>query len=326
MELLKKLCAVTAPSGNEEAICTVIAEELRGIADEVYTDAMGNLIARKGSGGKKIMFAAHMDEIGILVTFIEESGLIRFQNLGGLRLATMLGQRVRFLNGVVGCVQLTGGIEITKAKMTDFYIDIGAKDKAEAEAKVSIGDVAGFAADFTETENAVMAKSLDNRVGCYVLLKALGQAQDTENEIYAVFTVQEELGLRGAGVAAHAIGPDMAIAIDVTATGDTPGAETMHVKLGGGAAVKIKDGGILSHPGVVAALEEVAQENEILSQREVLLSGRTDVGAIHLSRDGVPSGAISVPTRYIHSPAELAYKADIEACIRLTAKIMQKKS
>ncbi len=326
MELLKKLCAVTAPSGNEAPICAVIEEELRSLADEVYTDSMGNLIARKGSSGKKIMFAAHMDEIGILVTFIEESGLIRFQNLGGLRLATMLGQRVRFLNGTVGCVQLTGGVEITKAKMTDFYIDIGAKDKAEAEAQVAIGDVAGFVAEFTETQNAVMAKSIDNRVGCYVLLEALRQAQDTPNEIYAVFTVQEELGLRGAGVAAHAIEPDMAIAIDVTATGDTPGADTMYVKLGGGAAVKIKDGGILSHPDVVAALEQAAQENDILTQREVLLSGRTDVGVIHLTRDGIPSGAISVPTRYIHSPAELAYKSDIAACVALAAKIMQKNS
>ncbi len=326
MELLKKLCDVTAPSGNEAPIRAVLEEALCGIADEVHTDAMGNLIARKGSGGKKMMFAAHMDEIGILVTFVEESGLVRFQNLGGLRLATMLGQRVRFLNGTIGCVQLTGGVEINKAKMTDFYIDIGAKDKAEAEAKVGIGDVAGFVSAFTETEDAVMAKSLDNRVGCYVLLKALEQAQDTPNEIYAVFTAQEELGLRGAGVAAHAICPDMAIALDVTATGDTPGAETMHVKLGGGAAVKIKDGGILSHPDVVAALEETAKENGIETQREILLSGRTDVGAIHLTRDGVPSGAISVPTRYIHSPAELAYKSDIAACIQLIAKMMQKKS
>ncbi|MBQ4159295.1 MAG: M20/M25/M40 family metallo-hydrolase [Clostridia bacterium] len=326
MELLKKLCAVTAPSGNEAPICALIQEALSGIADEVYTDAMGNLIAKKGSGGKKIMFAAHMDEIGVLVTFIEESGLVRFQNLGGLRLATMLGQRVRFLNGTIGCVQLTGGVEITKAKLTDFYIDIGAKDKAEAEKLVNIGDVAGFIADFIQTETAVMAKSLDNRVGCYVLLEALKRAQDTENEIYAVFTVQEELGLRGAGVAAHAINPDMAIALDVTATGDTPGAETMHVKLGGGAAIKIKDGGILSHPDVVAAMEQAAQKGDILTQREILLSGRTDVGVIHLTRDGIPSGAISVPMRYIHSPAEVAYKSDIEACIALTAKMMQKKS
>ena len=131
-----------------------------------------------------------------------------------------------------------------------------AEDKAEAEKKVCIGDAAGFISDFVETETAVMTKALDNRVGCYVLLEALKKAQDTENEVYAVFTVQEELGLRGAGVAAHAICPDMAIALDVTDTGDTPGAETMHVKLGGGAAVKIKDSGILSHPAVVSALVE----------------------------------------------------------------------
>ncbi len=326
MELLKKLCGVTAPSGNEEPIREVLISELSGFADEVTVDAMGNLIARKGSGGKKMMFAAHMDEIGILVTFIEESGLIRFQNLGGLRLATMLGQRVRFLNGTIGCVQLTAQVEITKAKLSDFYIDIGAKDKAEAEKKVSIGDAAGFISDFVETETAVMTKALDNRVGCYVLLEAHKKAQDTENEVYAVFTVQEELGLRGAGVAAHAICPDMAIALDVTDTGDTPGAETMHVKLGGGAAVKIKDSGILSHPAVVSALEATAKENGILTQREILTGGSTDAGAIHLTRDGVPSGAISVPTRYIHSPAETVYKADIEACVALTAKMMQKKS
>ncbi len=325
MELLKKLCAITAPSGNEVAIREAIAAEIAPYADEIYTDVMGNLIARKGKGGKKLMFAAHMDEIGILVTFVEESGMLRFQNLGGLRLATMLGQRVRFLNGTVGCVQLTGGVEITKAKLADFYIDIGAKDKESAEKLVSIGDVAGFTAEFAEMEAAVMAKSLDDRVGCYVLIEALKAAQETENEIYAVFTVQEELGLRGAGTAAHAICPDMAIALDVTMTGDTPGAETMHIKLGGGAAIKIKDAGILSHPDVVSAMEEMAAEYDILTQREVLSGGRTDVGVIHLTRDGVPSGAISVPTRYTHSPAELVSKADVEACIALTTKMMLKK-
>lgn len=325
MELLKKLCDVTAPSGNEAPVRALLEAELQGLADEIYTDAMGNLIARRGKGGKKIMFAAHMDEIGILVTYVEESGLLRFQNLGGLRLATMLGQRVRFLNGTDGCVQLTGGVEITKAKLTDFYIDIGAKDKAEAEKLVNIGDVAGFTAEFVQTETTVMAKSLDNRVGCYVLMEALKRAERTDNEIYAVFTVQEELGLRGAGVAAHAICPDMAVALDVTATGDTPGADTMHIKLGGGAAIKIKDGGILSHPEVVSLLEQISQKKEIPVQREVLLSGRTDVGAIHLTRDGVPSGAISVPTRYIHSPAEVACKSDVEACIALTVGVMEKK-
>jgi len=324
MELLERLCSVTAPSGNEAPIRTLIEAELRAYADDIYTDTMGNLIVRKGSGGKKLMFAAHMDEIGILVTFIEESGLLRFQNLGGLRLATMLGQRVRFLNGTVGCVQLNGGVEITKAKLSDFYIDIGARDKAEAEIKVSIGDVAGFISFYTETDAAVMAKSLDNRVGCYILMEALKQTERTPNEVYAVFTAQEELGLRGAGVAAHAICPDMAIALDVTATGDTPDAECMHVKLGGGAAIKIKDAGILSHPDVVNALEKTAEENGIPTQREVMTGGRTDVGVIHLTRDGVPSGAVSVATRYIHSPAELAYKSDVEACIALTGKMMQK--
>ena len=324
MELLKKLVSTIAPSGHENYIHNIISDEIRSYVDEITTDALGNLIAHKKGNGKRIMLAAHADEIGIIVTYIEENGTLRFQNIGGVRPLYALASRVRFTNGVHGVVFYDMKKDIEKLSFDDMYIDIGAKNKKEAEELVSIGSVAGFVGDFFEQGEIVVSKSLDNRSGCYVLIEALKRAKENENDIYAVFTSQEELGVRGATSSAYSANPDIALAIDVTHTGDMIGAVPMEVVLGGGAALKIKDNRSISSPFVVDILKELATENAIPYQLEVLTRGGTDAGAIHMTRGGVKTATLSIPTRFMHSPCEMINKNDLDACIRLLTKFIEK--
>ena len=323
MELLKRLTQITAPSGNEGGILRIIQDELGGIADSVSTDVMGNITVRKNGGGKRLMLAAHADEIGVMATVIGDDGYIRFSNIGGIRPHYAHGSRVRFLNGTLGVVMAEGDADMKALKLSKMYIDIGAADKADAEKCVNIGDVAGFVGDFEQTERVVISKALDNRIGCYVLIQALKQMKSSKNDIYAVFTAQEELGVRGATTAAYAAEPDMAIAVDVTKTGDTPGAAAMSVKLDGGAAIKVRDDRVITHHAVRERMVKTARDNGIPYQMEVLQGGGTDAGAIHTSRAGVPSGVLSIPTRYVHSSSEMAAVADIEAAVRLLAGLME---
>ncbi len=323
MELLKRLTQVSAPSGNEEGIRALIADELSAYVDEIKTDALGNLIVRKKGNGKKLMLAAHTDEIGIMATFIEDSGFVRFAGIGGVNVHNAIGARVRFLNGTVGVVYYEEKKSAKDAKISDLYIDIGAENAQAAGALVGIGDAAVFMGGFEQTENAVISKALDDRVGCYVLIQALKAAKGCPNDVYAVFTAQEELGLRGATVSAYGVDPDMGIAIDVTDTGDTPGSELMSVKLGGGAAIKVRDSRLLAHKKVRELLIRLAQEKGIPYQLEVLQRGGTDAGAISLTRSGVPCGVVSIPTRYVHSPSEMASMGDISACIRLLCAVIE---
>lgn len=323
MELLKKLCGVCAPSGHEKAVHSVIKAELENYADEITTDALGNLIVHKSGEGKRLMLAAHADEIGIIVTYIEENGYIRFQNVGGVRPLYALAQRVRFENGTVGTVFYDRGADIEKITFNDMYIDIGAKSRADAEKNVNIGDCAGFAGEYAQQGDVVISKSLDDRAGCYVLIEALKRAAKSPNDVYAVFTSQEELGVRGATASAYGVSPDAGIAIDVTDTGDTIGAKPMNVSLGGGAAIKIKDSRSISSPYLTDKLKKTAEDNGIKYQLEVLLAGGTDAGAIQQSRGGVKAATISVPTRYIHSPNEMVSKNDLEACVELVKCVIE---
>ena len=325
MELLKKLCTTISPSGNEVHLHDIIKNEIGAYADEITTDALGNLIAHKSGKGKRLMLAAHADEIGIIVTYIEKNGLVRFQNIGGVRPLYALSQRVRFVNGTCGVVFYDMDKDIEKLSFNDMYIDIGAKSDTEAQKLVNIGDTAGFVGDFVCQCDAVISKSLDNRAGCYVLIEALKRAQNTDNDVYAVFTAQEELGLRGATTGAYSINPDIALAIDVTDTGDMPGCTPMAVSLGGGAAIKIKDSRSISSVYVVDLLKRIAKENGLPYQLEVLTRGGTDAGAIHMTRGGVKTATLSIPTRYIHSPGEMVSKADIETCIALVAKFIEER-
>ncbi len=320
MELLEKLALDYGPSGREENIRKTIEEEIKSYCDEIYTDALGSLIARKKGTGKKIMVAAHMDEIGVIATVIDDNGFIRFAPVGGLYNKDLSGRRVCFENGVVGVI---GCEEENKdRKILKMYIDIGTGSKEESEKIVSIGDMAVFCGDFYDRGNCIISKALDNRSGCFVLIKAL-KAVKSDNDIYFVFTSQEEVGLRGAKTSAFSISPDYALAIDVTDTGDTPNGIKMATKLGGGAAIKIMDRSVLCDSFVRSKLAELAAEKKIKYQLEIMNDGGTDAGAISLSGSGVKTGGISIPTRYIHSPSEMIYKDDLNSAIDLLIAFLE---
>lgn len=317
VKLLKDMTGINSVSGNETEIRNYIQSEIKEYCDEIYTDSMGNLVAHKKGAGKKLMFAAHMDEIGIIVTDIDDKGFIRFAAVGGLNTRNLVNLRVRFSDGIEGVIGAREEAFKDKPALSKLYIDIGAGSKEEAEKLVSIGDTAAFAGTFTKCGENIVSKALDNRAGCAVIMKALSKIQSSENDLYFVFTVQEEVGLRGAKTAAFAIEPDIAVAVDVTDTGDTPGAPNMAVELGKGAAVKVMDRSIMCDADVRVNMIETAKKNNIPYQLEIMTDGGTDAGAIHLTRAGVKTGGISVPTRYIHSPSEMANIKDIENCVEL---------
>lgn len=326
MDILKTLQTINAchgPSGDEGQVADAISELARPYADEITRDVMGNLIVHKKGNGPRIMFAAHMDSIGFVVTHIEDKGFLRVGRLGGLGVYSCLHIPVRFKNGTKGVVS-SSAEDSKKMTLNDLYIDIGAASREEAEKLVQLGDTAVFDFPAFRMGNRISSPYLDNRISCVVLLLALAQLKDTKNDLYFVFTTQEELGMRGARPAAFGIDPQYGIAVDVTGTDDEPeskhGASSM---LGMGAAVKIMDSSVICHPQVVQKLEELAQEQGIKVQRDILRYGGTDAGAMHVSRSGVYTGGVSVPCRYIHSPVETADLRDVEDCGKLIAAFAQ---
>ncbi|AFS78450.1 peptidase M42 family protein [Gottschalkia acidurici 9a] len=322
-KLFKKLLSSYSPSGDEENITEVIKEEIKGYVDEIKVDNLGNLICHKKGTGKKVMIAAHMDQIGLMITDIEKEGFLRFTNIGGISPLISLGQKVIFKNGTIG-VLYAEEKRARKIKLDDMYIDIGVSSKEDAEKLISIGDSCVYHSEYIEDDTRVVSGGIDDRVGCYIAIEAIKKLSTNKNDIYFTFTVQEELGLRGAKTSSYSINPDIGISLDVTGSGDTPGATRFAVSLGKGAAIKAKDNSIVVNPKVKNFMVEVAKENSIPYQIEVLEYGGTDSGAIHLSREGVLTGAISVPTRYIHSPNETAFKEDIISCIKLLVSILEK--
>ncbi|MBV1818475.1 M42 family metallopeptidase [Anaerosalibacter bizertensis] len=323
-ELAKKLVNIYSPSGDENNIREFIKDEIKDFVDEVEIDSLGNLIARKKGKGKKIMLAAHMDQIGLMVTDIDDKGFLRFTNIGGISPVLSLGQKVIFKNGTVGVIFAEPVDNIGKLKLENMFIDIGVLNKEEAEKKVSIGDICVYESGFSENDNVIFSKCLDDRIGCFVLIETLKRVKNSDNDLYFVFTVQEEVGLRGARTSAYKINPDLGIAIDVTSSGDTPKAKRFAVSLNKGTAIKVKDNSILTHPKVRELMAEVAEENSIPYQMEVLEFGGTDSGAIHLTREGIPTGAISIPTRYVHSTVEMSSKKDINYSVDLLVKLLEK--
>lgn len=308
-DILLSLLQIHGATGREEAVAAWLADLLRPHVDEVRNDVMGNLIAvkkaQKDGPGKRIMFSAHMDHIGLLVIDADEHGFLRVCSVGGVRLNRSLGQHVVFAGGVCGVVSaeedITGDPETRH-----LYVDIGASTREEAFARVSIGDVAVYAtAPVCLGEHRIAAPAMDDRAGCALLAWLLLNVQDCPNEIIGVFSTQEEVGLRGAKVAAYAVEPDIGVALDVTLTGDVPGVKPkMDIHLGKGPAIKIMDRSSISSPVVRDALIAAAKDHNIPHQLEVLTFGGTDAGAIQLSRAGVPSGTLSIATRYVHSAIE----------------------
>ncbi len=319
--LLRQLTQVASPSGYEHPIREVIRDLVQPYADEVRTDALGNLIVRKGTvgQGKRIMLAAHMDEIGVMVSHIDEQGFARFAPIGGVRPAYCLGGRVRFLNGQVGVIFSEHTADPNKIPPLDkMFIDLG-----NPRHGIQVGDVAAFDRSFEDLGQRVVSKALDDRVGVAVLIQALRQLKQTPHEVYFVFSVQEEVGVRGAATAAYHLAPEVGIAVDVTGWGDTPKVPPMvDVKLGAGPAIKIRDSGMLADTRVVQWMIDTATRAKIPYQREVLLAGSTDARAIQLSRAGVPAGTISIPCRYVHSPSEMIDIRDAENAAALLVALL----
>ncbi|HQU37817.1 MAG TPA: M42 family metallopeptidase [Anaerolineales bacterium] len=327
--LLKQLTETFGPSGYEENIRKLVRAEVKPLADEIKVDALGNLIARKRPSKytkdtKKIMIAAHMDEIGLMVSHIDENGFARFSNIGGVFGRYVLGGRVRFLNGAAGVIGFDRFDKMNEVPPLDkIYIDVGATSKKDCPVKV--GDVAAFDRSFIDMGNRLVAKSMDDRVGVLVAIEALRALKSTPHDVYFVFTTQEEVGTRGAGTSAFGIDPDLGIAVDVTAAADTPNALKMEMKLGKGPCVKFQDGGMIADPRVVKWMIRTAEKSKIPYQREVLLFGSTDARAMQLTRAGVPAGCLSIPVRYVHSPSEMVDYNDVQNSVKLLTALLRSK-
>ncbi len=323
--IIKKLTETFGPSGFEKSVRNVIRKEIRDHVDSIKSDKLGNLIAHIKGKGTKVMFASHMDEIGVVTSYIDKNGFIRFSNVGGFFPVHSLTSRIIFENGRIGVI----GEERRKSmsdpvEMTKLYIDIGARDRKEAEKLVPIGTFGCYERGFEDIGKRIVAKALDDRIGCAVLIEVAKRLKrKVKNDTYLVFTVQEEVGLKGARTSAFGIDPDIGLAVDVTETGDTPEAKKMAVKLGAGAAIKIKDWGIVCDPKIVETLIRIARRNKIPYQFEILERGTTDATVIQLTKGGIPSAAVSIPSRYIHSASEIVDMDDVEAAVKLIVKFLK---
>ena len=326
-QLLKQLTETFGPSGYEENVRRIIQTEVKPLADEIKVDVLGNLIVRKkptkqSKNPKKVMVAAHMDEIGLMVSHVDEKGFVHFSPIGGVFRRYVPGGRVRFLNGTVGVLGYDNLSNVNELPTLDkVYIDVGATSKKDCPVKV--GDVAAFDRPFVDMGNRLVAKSMDDRVGVLVAIEALRALKSTPNDVYFVFTTQEEVGVRGATTSAYGVDPDVGIALDVTPSGDAPESLKMEMMLGKGACIKIKDAGALSDPRVVQWMIQTAEKNKIPYQREVLLLGGTDARAIQLTRGGVPAGCISIPVRYVHSPSEMVDTSDVQNSVKLLTALLR---
>ena len=326
-KLLKQLTETFGPSGFEENVRKLIWAEVKSFADEIKVDALGNLIVRKKptkstKNPKKVMIAAHMDEIGLMVSHVDENGFIRFSPIGGVFRRYVVGGRVRFLNGTHGVIGYDKLDDLGELPTLDkVYIDVGATSKKDCPVK--IGDVAAFDRPFTEMGSRLVAKSMDDRAGVVVAIETLRALNSTPYDVYFVFTTQEEVGVRGAITSAYGVDPDIGIALDVTPTGDSPNALKMEMALGKGPCVKIKDVGAISDPRVVQWMIHAAEKNKIPYQREVLLLGGTDARSIQLTRAGVPTGCISIPVRYVHSPSEMIDYSDLQNSVKLLTALLR---
>lgn len=321
--LIKSLVEAWGPSGYEHEVRSLIQRYVAGFAGDVRVDTGGNLICRIGQGGTKVMIAAHMDEIGFVVHHIDREGYARFSMLGGLFPITLHGNRVRLADGTIGVIGADNWYSATQVpKLTDCYIDFSAG--LDHVSQIKVGDVGTMWREYAERGDRIIAKSLDDRIGCVVVIETMRRIAEkgTPHEVYFVFTTQEEVGLRGARTSAFGVAPDYAIAVDVTPTGDQPKTEKAAVRLGAGAAIKARDAAHIVPPAFKNLLLKRAEDAQIPHQLEVLDMGSTDAAAIQLSGAGIPSAAVSIPVRFVHTTSETVDVHDIEACIDLLVETL----
>ena len=335
--LLKEICEAPGAPGYESKIRAIVLREVEPLVDSIEVDNMGNVIALKkgvnNPDGKKAMVGAHMDEIGFMVSHIDDKGFVRFNTLGGFDPKTLTAQRV-IIHGkedVIG-VMGTKPIHVMTAeeknvvpKIKDYFIDLG-RSKDEVEQLISIGAPITRERELVEMGECVNCKSLDNRVSVFILIETLKQLKACPYDVYAVFTVQEEVGIRGANVAAHGINPDFGFGLDTTIAFDLPGAQPheMVTKLGEGAAIKIMDASTICDYRMIAFMKEIANKNKIAWQPEILTAGGTDTAGIQrMGKNGAISGAVSIPTRHLHQVIEMSHKDDIEGGIKLLSACLE---
>jgi len=336
LELLSELCRTAGPPGHEERVRKIVRRELAPLADRIEVDRMGNVVAtrsprgaRKGRSAAKarrVMLSAHMDEISLMVTHVDSRGFLRFTTLGGFDPKTLSTQRVvvhgkEDVPGVVGAKPIhlmTDEERLKMPRLETFFIDLGLP-AAKVRKLVSVGDLVTRERGFAEIGETFSTKALDDRLGVFVMIEALRKLRAHDVEVLAVATTQEEVGIRGAEVAAERLRPDLGIALDVTLANDIPGADSAETvtSLGDGTAIKVMDSSVICDPRVVDALRSVARRKKIPFQMEVLPRGGTDTAAIQRAGGGVPSGCISIPTRYVHSVTEMCHRKDVQASIDL---------
>ena len=327
--LHKLLLEAALPSGFESRVGDLLAELAAPFVDEVRRDPLGNVICHKKGDGDKIMLTAHCDLIGFLVTNIDEKGYLRFELVGGHMPAFLHRTPIRFANGVTGVIMCEKWAEESKKNISDLrvgalYIDIGAGSYEKAAQLVHIGDVAVFQGEPHVQNGMVITPYADDLIACVVLLQVMESLKKSPYDCWFVFTVQEEVGLRGAKTAAWGVHPDMGIAVDVCGTGDTPNTTAYcDVKLGKGATVKIKDGSLLCNPQVIAFLREAAERAGIPYQDEILLAGGTDAGAIQRTHGYILAGGVSIPTRNVHTPGEIYSLKDVEGAVAILKSALE---
>ncbi|MDH5389950.1 MAG: M42 family metallopeptidase [Candidatus Bathyarchaeota archaeon] len=332
VDVLEKLSNACGVAGREDEVRDLMKELLKPNVDEIREDKLGNVIGVKK--GKKdattVMLAAHMDEIGLMVKNITKEGFLQFAKIGGIDDRILIAQKVlvhtdkRSITGIIGSKPPHILKEEEKKKVIeadDLFIDVGAKDKQDAQKMgVRVGDAVSFDIKFTRVgKDTVVGKAFDDRVGCAALIETMRQLSKVDCTIYVVGTIQEEVGLRGATTAAFQLYPDVGIALDVTVAGDVPGVKEVEApaKMRAGPALTVADAGLITHPKVLRLFIDSAEENKIPYQLETGMRGTTDAAKIALTKEGVPSGVISIPTRYIHSPASLLSLKDVENAVKL---------
>lgn len=341
IDLLKRLTEAHGVPGQEDAIREIVRKELKGLC-EISTDLMGNMhcvrkTSKKPSKGqpRKLMLAAHMDEIGFVVKFIDDKGFLRLQTLGGWDARQMFSQRV-FVHTQKGAINgvlmysskpkhMLTDDELRKGpELANFFVDVGLTGE-EAKKRIRIGDMVTMNRTLQEMGDLCTCKSMDDRVAVYVMIEALKAAKSNAVDLHAVATVQEEIGLRGAAASGSAIQPDVVVAIDITLANDIPGLQEQdHVtRLGEGAAIKIMDSSLICHPKVVAHFRELAEKHKIKHQMELLPLGGTDAGGVQRLHGGIPAFTLSIPTRYVHTVNETVHKGDVDACVKLLARYIE---
>ena len=324
--LIQKLVEAIGPSGYESKVRELVKSEIGNAASDFQVDPLGSLVVRTGkktAGGMRVMLSAHMDEIGVIATHIDENGFVRFTTVGGVSPRTCYGGRVIFVSGVHGVI---GGERpespTSMHSIEELFIDVGATSRDNCPVKV--GDFAAFDRPFLDLGDRLVAKSMDDRIAVAILVETLRalKGKETPHELVFVFSTQEEVGLRGATAAAYGVDPDLGLSVDVTGVGDTPKGAKMEVGLGKGPAVKVRDGRMLADPRIVRWMADTAEKAKLPYQLEVLEAGTTDAAAIQLARAGVPAGCMSIPCRYIHSPSEMVDYNDVTNCVRLLVELL----